>query len=265
MEKEIDLYTNFSNKDIEEFKKVGINLCQDLDRICFTKYCRNLVNFIINNTKFNYLIEFLSQVNSEILNDYQNNKHYVKEIINLNNILLDMIKNEEFIPEHFQGITSDMNIISQYISFLTMLNDINYNNNICIVGSYKIDRIYINYLVTKDAILKYDGQDIIYLNDIYNNFICLSSKIAKYYQNQPDKKNIINNIIFNFKSKKNINYVSKSIDEILLLMNDIKEIQPYVDSFKPRIVSKKEKNLELPLILGATITLGLAFALRLSS
>jgi hypothetical protein len=269
MENEIDLYTNFSTKDIEDFKIVGIKLCQNLDRICFTKYCRNLINFIINNTKFNFLIEFLSQVNSEILNDYQENKKYVKEIINLNNILLDMIKSNEFKPENFNKFTSDFNIISNYIYYLTKLNDINYYKNIYIVGSYKIDRIYINYLVTKNTILEFDGKNITYLNDIYNNFICLSNKALIYFkdQEQIENANFINNIVTKFNNKKNIDYVKKSINQIMLIMNNVEEIQPYIDSYRKNrsVETNPSKNFDLSIILGTTITLAFALALKLSN
>ena len=66
MENLIDNFSNFNKEQINDFKKVGLDICIESERICFTKYCRNLINFLIDNTKLNYLIEFLSEVNSEI-------------------------------------------------------------------------------------------------------------------------------------------------------------------------------------------------------
>jgi len=271
MEGTIDQYSNFNKEQIDEFKKIGIDLCLQSERICFTKYCRNLINFLINNTKFNYLIEFLSQVNSEILNDYDSNKHHIKELVNLNNILLSMIQTENFIPEDFNALKSDFEILNNYISYLKDLNNMTYYHRIFIIGSDKVDRIYINFIVAKDTISKYDGNNITYLNDIINNFHCLTNKLMNYYEHNNEIKNLnnIQNIIKNFNNNRNIDYISKSIDNILLIMSDIPEIKPYVESAnikrKPKIFNKEDKNYEIPLIIGAGFTFALAVALKLSN
>jgi len=269
MEGIIDQYSNFNKEQIDEFQKIGIDLCLQSEIICFTKYCRNLINFIINNTEFNYLIEFLSQINSEILNDYDSKKQYIKELVNLNNILLSMIQTEDFKTDNFNFLKSDYIILNNYISYLKDLNNMAYYNRIIIIGSDKVDRIYINFMVAKDTISKYEGNNITYLNDIINNFHCLAYKLINYYENNKEIKSLnnIHDIIKNFNNNRNIDYISKSIDNILIIMSDIHEIKPYVESSRrPKLITKEyKKNYEIPLIIAASFTFAIGVVLKLSN
>lgn len=260
MESKIDLYTNFYKEDVDGFIKIGNELCIDLDKVCFTKYCRNLINFLINNTLFNYLINFLSDVNSEILKNYSEYKIYVVEIITLNNILLEMVKNNRFEIEKFSKFNSKFKILNDYILFLKNLDNKEYYKNLYCVGSNNIDRIYINLVVTKDTIKKCNSKDVIYNIDLYNNFICLSNKLIKYYKL---RKNF-NNVIKIESIKENNKNLNKSINDILLMMEEIEEIKPYTKNLT-LVQSKNDNDFKLPLILGTGITLILAISLKLAN
>ena len=152
MENLVDSFTNFTKEEITDFIKFGNNLANNPERIVFTKYCRNLINFLINNTKFNYLLSFLSDVNSHILSNFEENKVYLKEIINLNNNLLIMIKEDNLKQKRFDDLKSENLMINNYIIYLQNLNNFNYYEKLFIVGNDEIDRVYINLIVLKDTI-----------------------------------------------------------------------------------------------------------------
>ena len=66
----IDKYANFGLDQIDEFMNVGIQISNDPDKIIFTKYCRNFINFILNFSNFNFLFEYLSDINRKIFNRF---------------------------------------------------------------------------------------------------------------------------------------------------------------------------------------------------
>lgn len=271
MEEIIDLYSNFSKENIDDFINVGVNLYLNLDKISFIKYCRNLINFLINNTKFNYLIDFLSDVNSEIIKDYEKNKVHIKYLIEINNILLVMIKNNTFDDIKFKNLSeSNFVKLNNYIYYLKNINNLNYHKKLFIVGSNKVDRIYIHMLVCSEFLKKFNTNDLTYINDVFNNFFCLLLKLKEYYKENNNLKNLddINNIINKFDRNMNINYIEKSVNKILFNMSIIPEIKTYVDSSNIKIPEYKKSNTrrnnyDTPLIIATSLTIISAIIIKI--
>lgn len=267
MEEIIDKYHDFKIEEIDQYINLGDNLKDKANTISLSKYCRNLNNFLINYTKFNYLHEFLSDVNSTILNNFDKNKKYISLLITINNILLKMIKDDIFYLEIFQKYESDLSILNNYIYYLRNLNNELYHENMTIVGSNKPDRIYINILIILDTVKNYiDDCKKYYYNDIINNYFCTLYKLLNFYYHNNENNNfkIINNIIENFPNDNNTNliYIDESLKKCLKQIELIDEIKPFIvknntDVDKKKKKSDKEKMI-FPLVIAgsATLTLG---------
>ena len=270
MEEIIDKYHDFKIEEIDQYINLGDNLKDKVNTISLSKYCRHLSNFLINYTKFNYLNEFLSDVNSTILNNFDKNKKYISLLITINNILLKMIKDDIFYLEIFQKYESDLSILNNYIYYLRNLNNELYHENMTIVGSNKPDRIYINILIILDTLKNYtyDGKKY-YSNDIVNNYFCTLYKLLNFYHKNNENNNfkIINKIIENFPNddKTNLIYIDNSLKKCLKQIELIDEIKPFIVKNNTDVDKKKKSDKEkmiFPLVIAGSATLTLGFLIK---
>ena len=267
MEQEITKYTNFGINDIDNYIKIGEQLSLQISeekkhRELFAMYCRNYCNFLINNTKFNYLLEMYSYVNEQIISDYDNNYKYVKLIIQINNELLRMINlnaNQDtnlkqnnfdlsFINNYIKSDDSNNNIWEPISNYINCIMNINIDTlDIFIVGTNDIRRIYVDIKVLEDRIKKMEpNENKAYLYDLYKYYYCISYRLIQYTNkiNDDDQMNKINKILNLFKKtvpSSKIEAINKSILYYLDYMKNINELKVFIPNENKKFIPNENK------------------------
>ena len=261
MSKNIDKYTNLDLNNIDDFINISNIIAKNPERLIFTKYCRNLINFILNFSKFNFLFGYLSDINKKILNDFDNKKSYILDLISINNVLIIMIKNNNFLLNEFKDIKSTWEPLDQYIRYLQNLDKPNYFLKLPLIGEIKADRLYIETILLEDRLAKFNNNEHkIYKLDIFNYFFNLSKKIVK--------------IKYDIKIRNFINNFSKGENDKIKLMNHAVEYYKNILQYNPNVkeyiipyeeINKNAKiNLNLPILAISGLSLLLAVALKMN-
>jgi len=266
IKEKIATFSSFDEKDIDNYIKTGIKLEKNLDisncsRQSFGIYCRNMCNFLINHTEFNYLIEVYNETNSNILKNFKNNIIYAKIIISYNNYLLKMIKSNDFCSKMVDNEKyTKWQPLDDYLFLLKNINTETFE--IIKYGDNKPMRIWVDTKVLEDRINKLEDiqTNNIVLYDIYRYYLWIAYKYLSHLEKKNQKKKIetTNKFINRFKylCQTKTDRLAVIIQTIRNFQQDLIRTRELADILPKEELDKNDKKYLNNLIINGGISVG---------
>jgi hypothetical protein len=262
LQNNINKYSSFNKDNIDDYIDIGNNIIlliynKSIQKNTFALYCRNYCNFLINHTDFNYLLEVHSNINSEIIHNFN---YYILEIpklIQINNILLNLIK-----TNYSSTINVNLNLyewvpLKEYAySVKNIKND---NSYIFKFGDLHHMRIWVDILILQERFKKLENKKKfaydVALYDLFRFFNWISYRLSLLLKNkvkgEPSYGQILKKIEYynkqlqrNIKKTTKINYILEAsgvYHTFLKKEPELKDILPKEDrpsklEFNPNII-----------------------------
>ena len=245
---------------IDEFITDSNDLIINLNYNSFGEYSRVYINFLINHTKFIFLFEYLSNINSLILKDFDNNSEFIYVLINANNLLIKMIESNNYDLNKFKTLNIKWSPLLNYINYLINLDNYEYFINLTNIGAAEPDKLYISILILEDRIDKYiKTEKKIFTIDINNYYYNLIDRFNIYLKKKNFETDQLLRLKKNFlKNNDKIFVIINSINFLKKKIIDDPDIKEYINE-----PEKKNNNISISLITIGGLTLLISLATQL--
>ncbi len=273
IENSINKFSSLDLSGIDEYYLIGekislINTNDSEFKRVFSLYCRNYCNFLINHTDFNYLLEVYNNVNSEIIKNFTDNFIYIKLLVEVNNKILIMVKNDNFNLNLDNLQLSSWEPLDIYIQLLKKINI--EDNNVFDKGIILPMRIWVDTLVLNDRIqnlekIANNHKKNVAKYDIYRFFHWISLRYKKLLKQKNENLQINRVNRYIKKLSQNINDTTKNniiIEAIGTYQNYIKTLKDMEDKIplnqkKSRLSLSKEEMIPTVMAVGAVLISGI--------